>query len=198
MEKMREEGLVSIIVPVYNAEKVIESTIQSVQQQSFPNWELILVDDCSKDNSAGIIMRLANEDKRIKYHKLAQNGGAAVARNYGIEKSKGRYLAFLDADDYWCQDKLSKQMELMKEKKSAFVYSAISMVDEDGNYINQHVTVPEMVDYKYLLKRTVIATSSVVLDMSHWGGGKNAIAPFRTGLCHMADAVEERCKSIWD
>ena len=170
MEKMREEGLVSIIVPVYNAEKVIENTIQSVRQQSYPGWELILVDDCSKDGSAGIILHIADKDQRIKYHKLPKNGGAAVARNYGIEKANGRYLAFLDADDYWCQDKLSKQMELMKEKKSAFVYSAISMVDEDGNYINQHVPVPEMVDYKYLLKRTVIATSSVVLDMSHWGG----------------------------
>lgn len=172
MEKKREEGLVSIIVPVYNAEKVIASTIQSVQQQSYGNWELILVDDCSKDGSAGIILHMADKDQRIKYHKLPKNGGAAVARNYGIEKANGRYLAFLDADDQWCQDKLEKQMELMRQKECAFVYSAISMVDEKGNYINEHVPVPEAVDYQYLLKRTVIATSSVLLDMSKWGGVK--------------------------
>ena len=95
---MKEE-LVSIIVPVYNAEKYIEFTINSVIEQSYNNWELLLIDDCSVDNSKSIIENYSKKDVRIKYYKQKKNSGPAVARNRGIDLAKGRYVCFIDADD---------------------------------------------------------------------------------------------------
>lgn len=169
MKKERIEGLVSIITPVYNAEGVIERTIQSVINQTYRNWELILVDDCAKDNSANIINKMASGEKRIKYLKLEQNSGAAVARNIGIKMASGNYLAFLDADDCWLEDKLQRELDLMKEKDCAFVYAATQMIDEKDQKLGDFTPVPEWTDYKHLLKRTVIATSTVLLDMGKIG-----------------------------
>lgn len=101
---------VSIITPVYNCEHYIEDTIKSVQEQTYTNWEMILVDDCSKDNSADIINKLAQNDQRIKYIKLAENSGAAIARNTALDKSTGRYIAYLDSDDLWLPMKLERQI----------------------------------------------------------------------------------------
>lgn len=169
MGKQRIEGLVSIITPVYNAEAVIEKTIDSVLKQTYQNWELILVDDCAKDNSAYLIRRKALDEPRIKYHKLEQNSGAAVARNKGLEIAMGQYVAFLDADDCWLEDKLQRELDLMKEKNVAFVYAATQMINEYDKKIGDCTPVPEWTDYKHLLKRTVIATSTVLLDMNKVG-----------------------------
>lgn len=169
MESHRIEGLVSIVTPVYNAEKVIEQTIKSVQDQTYQNWEMILVDDFAKDNSAYIIKKKALDDPRIKYYKLDQNSGAAVARNRGIQEAKGQYIAFLDADDYWLPEKLQRELILMKEKNCAFVYAATHMIDENDQTLGDYTPVPEWTDYKHLLKRTVIATSTVLLDMERIG-----------------------------
>ena len=98
--------LVSIITPVYDCEKYIRQTIDSVLAQTYSNWELILADDCTPDNSAEIIAGYAEKDNRIKYIKLPQNGGAALARNAALEQAKGRYIAYLDADDIWLPTKL--------------------------------------------------------------------------------------------
>lgn len=169
MNKQREKGLVSIVMPVYNAGKVIERTISSVLRQSYQNWELILVDDCAKDNSAELIKSIAMNETRIKYLKLAQNSGAAVARNKGIEVAMGQYIAFLDADDYWFEDKLQRELNLMKERDCAFVFTATQMIDEYDQKLGDFTPVPEWTDYKHLLKRTVIATSTVLLDMNRIG-----------------------------
>ena len=169
MGKQRIEGLVSIITPVYNAGKVIERTISSVMSQTYQNWEMILVDDCAIDNSAEIIQRIAATEHRIKYYKLEQNSGAAVARNKAIEVANGQYMAFLDADDYWLEDRLERELALMKEKNCAFVYAATQMIDENDQSIGDYTPVPEWTDYKHLLKRTVIATSTVLLDMNKIG-----------------------------
>lgn len=169
MGKQRIEGLVSIITPVYNAESVIEKTITSVLNQSYQNWELILVDDCATDKSAEIIQRMAASESRLKYYKLEQNSGAAVARNKGIEMANGSYIAFLDADDYWLEDKLQRELDLMKEKDCAFVYAATQMINEHDEKIGDYTPVPEWTDYNHLLKRTVIATSTVLLDMNKIG-----------------------------
>ena len=169
MGKQRIEGLVSIITPVYNAESVIEKTITSVLNQSYQNWELILVDDCATDKSAEIIQRMAASESRLKYYKLEQNSGAAVARNKGIEMANGSYMAFLDADDYWLEDKLQRELDLMKEKDCAFVYAATQMINEHDEKIGDYTPVPEWTDYNHLLKRTVIATSTVLLDMNKIG-----------------------------
>ena len=159
-----DNNLVSIITPVYNAEKFISKTIQSVINQTYKNWELILIDDCAKDDSANIIAGFTANDNRIKYYKLGQNSGAAVARNTGIQKALGRYLAFLDSDDLWLADKLEKQMDMMIKGSYSFVFSAIKIIDENGAIIKDVISVPQRVSYNMLLKRTVIATSSVLLD----------------------------------
>lgn len=167
MEKIK--GLVSVITPVYNAENVIERTIKSVQDQTYQNWEMILVDDCAKDNSANLIKQKALDDPRIKYYKLDQNSGAAVARNRAIQESNGQYIAFLDADDYWIPDKLQREVYWMKAMDGAFVYAATQMIDENDNKLGDYTQVPEWTNYKFLLKRTVIATSTVLLDMEKIG-----------------------------
>lgn len=159
-----DNNLVSIITPVYNAEKFIAKTIQSVLNQTYKNWELILIDDCAKDDSANIIAQFIAADDRIKYYKLAQNSGAAVARNAGFQKALGRYLAFLDSDDLWIADKLEKQMDMMLKGSYPFVFSAIKMIDENDIVIKDVISVPQKVSYNTLLRRTVIATSSVLLD----------------------------------
>ena len=166
---LKKPKLVSVIIPVYNADWIIKETILSVLNQTYNNLELILVDDCSSDRSAAIIHKMIEFDNRIKYFKLEKNSGAAVARNRGIRESHGRYIAFLDSDDLWLPEKLEVQLSLMKEKDVAFVYSAIKMIDKDGNITKDSTYVPERLNYKTILKRTYIATSSVLLDTSKIG-----------------------------
>ena len=154
---------VSIIVPVYNAGRFLEQTLQSVLLQDFTDWELLLVNDCSTDDSTEIIRR-HEDDKRIRLINLDKNGGAAVARNRGINLAKGRYIAFLDSDDIWKSDNLSKQVAFMEKGNYVFSFSKIRMTDEEGKPVSSIREIPERVDYKYLLRKTVIATSSVMLD----------------------------------
>lgn len=165
----RIDNLVSVIIPVYKVAWIIENTIQSVQNQTYRDLEIVLVDDCSPDNSADIIKQMMVKDERIRYYKLDENSGAAVARNRAIRESRGRYIAFLDSDDMWEPDKLKKELALMKEKDCGFVYSAIKMIDKDGNVTKESTYVPERLSYRTILTRTYIATSSVILDMNKTG-----------------------------
>ena len=173
-----QQGLVSIVTPVYNAERFIEQTIQSVLAQTYTDWELLLIDDCSTDNSGNIIQRYAEQDERIKYHRLQVNSGAAVARNTAIGLAQGEYLAFLDSDDLWVSNKLERQLSYMKANNAAFVFARIRMIDRQGNILKENVPIPSMVNYKTLLKRTVIATSTVLLDRKRTG---NFAMPLRRG-----------------
>ena len=163
------KDLVSIITPVYNAERFIEHTIKSVQIQTYCKWELILVDDCSKDNSYEIISQFCNEDNRIKYIKLEKNSGAAVARNIAIENAKGRYIAFLDSDDMWTEDKLEKQIEFMKNKDIAFSFTSYELMDEEGRLLNKVINVPSKINYKGYLRNTIIGCLSVIIDKEKIG-----------------------------
>ena len=162
-------GLVSIITPVFNSERFIEETIDSVLGQTCVNWELILVDDCSTDHSPELIKNYTQMDKRIKYIRLERNMGAAAARNRGLEAANGRYVAFVDADDLWMPDKLIKQLTLMKEKNVGFTFTAIEMIDENDNIVKAKRPVVPVIDYKFLLSNTMIACSSVVLDREMTG-----------------------------
>lgn len=163
------EGMVSVISPVYKVEKYIETTIMSVMNQTYNNIEYILVDDCSPDKSAKIILSMAKKHPQIRYHKLSSNSGAAVARNKGIELAEGQFIAFLDSDDCWKPEKLEKEVALAKEKKADFVFTAIEMIDEEGNVVKGKRKVKEVIDYKFLLTNTMIATSSVLIDISKVG-----------------------------
>ena len=163
------EGLVSVVIPVYNVEKFIEKTIQSVLAQTYKNIEILVIDDCSPDNSAKIIKSMAETNPEIKYYKLDKNSGVASARNKGIEIAQGQYIAFLDSDDLWKPDKLSKELDLLKRTGGEFAFTALEMIDESGNLVKGKRKVRETVDYNFLLTNTMIATSTVLLDISKIG-----------------------------
>lgn len=156
--------LISIVIPVYNAENFIKDTIENILQQTYTNWELILVDDNSKDNSASIIEKYVCD--KIKLIRLSKNSGPANARNIGISYIKGKYLCFQDADDLWEKEKLKKQLEFMKQKQCAFSYTSFEYADEHGKGNGKQVHIQEKLEYKEALKNIKILTISVMLDTS--------------------------------
>jgi len=158
--------LVSIICPLYNSEKYIEETILSVLAQTYKNWEMIIVDDCSIDGGATVVEKYSNKDNRVKLVKLEQNSGPATARNTGLNRAKGRFIAFVDSDDVWDKNKLEIQMDFMLKKKISFSFTSYRLMDSEGvlqNHIISSVPKLTMVDY---LKNTIIGCSTVMIDRS--------------------------------
>ena len=178
---MRRQGLVSIVVPVYNAALYLEETVRAVQRQTFENWELLLVDDRSADESGEIMRRLAAQDGRIR-PLLQEEGkkGAAAARNLGTARAQGQYLAFLDADDLWRKDKLEKELAFLLEKGAAFVFTAYEFGDEAARGTGKIVSVPETLTYRRALSRTVIFTSTVLFDRNRIGDGLLAMPDIKS------------------
>ena len=160
------KDLVSIIVPVYNAAKYVKATVMSVINQTYENWELLLVDDGSTDGSCEIIKQMEKEDStgRIKVLFPEEHGTAARARNYGISKALGRYIAFLDADDLWDSHKLEKELNFMKEKQVGFVFTGYEFANANGEGLGKIVKVPATLNYRQALKNTTIFTSTVLFD----------------------------------
>lgn len=166
-----EEGItpkVSVITPVYNQAPYLEASIESVLAQTWQNWELLVVDDGSTDHSDRIAQAYGNKDDRIRFIRLADNRGAAAARNAGIDSSRGRYVAFLDADDVWYPDKLDTQIGFMQENQVAFSYTRYDCIDTNDDIILQ-LKVPESVNYYRLLKQNVIGCSTAVYDTHYLG-----------------------------
>lgn len=161
---IHEKDLVSIITPVYKCEEFIEKTIQCVLRQTYQNFEMILVDDCSPDSSSEIIQKYAVIDQRIRYYKLLENSGAAIARNYALQISKGRFIAYLDADDLWSSDKLEKQIQFMLKNQYAFTCTDYEKIDENGNSLHKIIHIPQVVDYNLFLRNTIIQTVGVMVD----------------------------------
>ncbi|MCR5267100.1 MAG: glycosyltransferase [Lachnospiraceae bacterium] len=164
------DGLVSIVIPVYNASKFISDTMLSVKSQTYTDWELILVDDGSTDDSLQIMREMADElnagRERVFILELGGNQKAARARNAGVAKANGRYLAFLDADDLWDPEKLSKQVSLMRDLDCAFSFTGYEFADEDGIGVQKIVHVPQKINYKKAVKNTTIFTSTVMFDLT--------------------------------
>ncbi|MBQ6589111.1 MAG: glycosyltransferase family 2 protein [Butyrivibrio sp.] len=157
--------MVSIIVPVYNAAKYIEKTITMVSEQTYKDWELILVDDASTDGSADLIEDIiASQGKRIRLIRKSVNEGAAAARNSGIDASAGRYIAFLDADDVWRPEKLEKQIAFMEQTGAAFSFHSYEFGDEEANPTGRVVRAPQTLKFRQALSRTVIFTTTVMFD----------------------------------
>lgn len=150
MEKFVND-LVSIITPAYNAEKYINDTIASVISQTYQYWEMVIVDDASNDNTNKIINKYQQKDKRIKLINLLNNQGVANARNTAIQNAKGRYIAFLDADDVWEKEKLEKQINFMKQNNICFSYHDYKLLDLSTNKA-KIISVPKQLDYNNLLK----------------------------------------------
>lgn len=135
--------LVSIIMPSYNTAQYITETIQSVINQTYQNWELIIVDDCSTDDTDIVVGRI--KDPRIKYIKNEKNSGAAISRNRALRTANGRWVAFLDSDDLWKPEKLERQIRFMLKKKCYFSYTNYEEIDSDGNRMNVIVTGPKVI-----------------------------------------------------
>jgi teichuronic acid biosynthesis glycosyltransferase TuaG len=163
-----ENNLVSIITPVYNSELFISETIESVISQDYEFWELILVDDCSSDDSVKIINQYVQQDSRIRLIQLYENSGAALARNAAINDSKGRYLTFIDSDDVWLPSFLSEMLVFMSRNNAAFVFSGYNRVDVNRCFLS-YFGVPEKIHYKALLKTCVISCLTVILDSEKVG-----------------------------
>ncbi len=159
------EEKVSIIVPVYNVEKYIAETVACVKVQTYTNWELLLIEDGSTDNTRQKLFQMQEEspDERIRVIPQ-ENSGAAKARNRGIEEALGRYIVFLDADDIWEKEKLAKQIAFMEEKQAAFSFTGYEFADESGKGTGKVVRVPDTICYKQALKNTTIFTSTVMFD----------------------------------
>lgn len=157
--------LVSIVTPVYNSERFISDTIDSVLSQNYSSWELILIDDMSTDSSIEIINKYKIQDNRIKLIKNNQNLGAAKSRNRGTEVAHGRYIAFLDADDLWHPLKLSTQVKFMEDNNLGFTYTAYEFTDKTGKPTGKKVKVPFHITYRQSLKNHIIWTSTVMVDI---------------------------------
>ncbi|MCL2413217.1 MAG: glycosyltransferase [Bacteroidales bacterium] len=162
--------LISIITPCYNDEKNIGEAIESVLAQSYQNWEMLVVDDCSTDNSAEIIRSYCEKDSRIRYFKTDfPTGSPVVPRNIAIEKANGRFIAFLDSDDVWFSTKLEHQVKLFSDDKTAIVFSNHEKINETGERKNRIVIAPRTVTYKRLLKENCIRNSAGIYDAKKVG-----------------------------
>lgn len=160
---------VSIITPVHNSERFLESCLKSVSAQTYGHWEHILVDDRSKDGSAEIIKAYARKDSRIKYIGLEVNSGAGVARNTAIRAASGDYIAFLDSDDLWCPTKLEQQLAFMTANNHHFTFTAYDKIDENGNPLQKKVKAKPRVTYHTALYKNPIGCLTVIYDVGFFG-----------------------------
>jgi len=161
--------LVSIITPSYNSAKFISQAIESVIEQTYQNWEMIIIDDMSLDNSNRIIEEYMRDEKRIKLITLTENVGSATTRNYGIKEAKGRYIAFLDSDDYWDVYKLEKQLNFMQENNIALSFTSYYHIEEESANIIYSANALTKVNYQELLKKNIIGCLTAMYDIKILG-----------------------------
>lgn len=166
---MSVSPLVSIVTPAYNVARHIQETIASVQAQTLVDWELIVVDDCSKDETVSVVRGFADRDPRIRLIEQEKNGGPAVARQRALDAARARYIAFLDSDDIWLPGKLEDQLAFMRKTGAALTFTAFRRISEDGSSTGRLVGVPRRLSYRGLLKNTAIATSTVIVDRAKTG-----------------------------
>jgi teichuronic acid biosynthesis glycosyltransferase TuaG len=163
-----EKGLVSIITPMYNGERFVGQTIDSVLSQTYPNWEMIIIDDGSSDKGPEIVRDYTLKDNRITL--LTQpNAGSGAARNNGIREAKGQYIALLDADDTWNPDFLEQQLKLMKDKHALLVYGSHTRIDEHSKEVLKPYIAPAKITYNDLLKNCYISCLTGLYDTSVYG-----------------------------
>jgi len=164
-----ENPLVSIITPTFNSEKFITEVIKSIQNQTYTNWEMIIVDDCSSDKTVSITSNFAQFDARIKLFQLEKNSGTGVARNKGLSEAKGRFISFLDSDDLWKPIKLEKQMDFLLKNKLPFTFSFYECIDEEGKPFNKIVKAPRNLTYKQLFFCNYIGNLTGIYDVDYFG-----------------------------
>lgn len=162
------DNLISIITPTYNSEKFVSETIDSILVQTYSNWELLITDDCSIDNTWHILEDYAKKDKRIKIFRLERNSGAGIARNNSIKQASGRYIAFCDSDDMWLPSKLEKQIVFMQNTNCKFSFSSYNVIDEQGVHKAQ-IIARRIVNYQIMLKNNYIACLTAMYDTKDIG-----------------------------
>lgn len=163
------DSLVSVITPAYRAARFIGETIRSVQAQTYRDFEMLIVDDCSPDDTATIVESFAASDPRIRLLRQQTNGGPAAARNRALAEARGRWVAFLDSDDTWLPQKLEKQLQFHRARDAKISFTEFRRVDADGSNLGRLITVRDWLDYSGLLCNTGIATSTVIVDRSKTG-----------------------------
>ncbi len=163
------DKLVSIITPTYNCAKFIGRTIDSVLAQTYQNWEMIIVDDRSKDDTKEIVEQYMSNDSRIKYHLLEVNSGAAVARTTAMQLAQGSCMAFLDSDDIWMPDKLERQLQWMEDNDYAFSCTAYEQIDEDDKLLGKTIKTIKKTDYNRLLLDCPVGNSTVMYNVEKMG-----------------------------
>ena len=163
------DPLVSVVMPAYNAEIYISDAINSVISQTYKNWELLIVNDRSTDNTKKIINSFKEKEKRIIYFETDKNLGPGYARNIAIERANGQYIAFLDSDDKWIPNKLEIQLNFMKKNKSSFSFTSYQKINESSQIIGKKIEVPNKLNYEDLLKSCIIGCLTVIYDVSKLG-----------------------------
>lgn len=172
-------------MPSYNAAKFIAASIQSVIEQTYTDWELLITDDCSKDNSAEIAKTFAEKDHRIKTFSTGKNCGAAIARNISLKNATGKYIAFLDSDDTWEPNKLEEQINFMQSQHIAFSFSDYDVMTEEGKSTGNTIHVPKVIGYHNYLRNTIIGCLTVIIDKE------------KTGSFMMPDIKSSHDMALW-
>jgi teichuronic acid biosynthesis glycosyltransferase TuaG len=174
---LAHDDLISIITPAYNSEGTLAETIQSVLAQTYPYWEMLVVDDQSSDGTLALAKSFAEKDQRIKVLQSPKNLGCAGARNVALEEAKGRFVCFLDADDLWLENKLESQLGFTKTNGAALSYTCFRCISADGKEVGPVVPIPEFLDYEELLKQNRIATLTTMIDTEKTGPVRMTLAP---------------------
>lgn len=178
------KDLVSIIMPSYNTGKYISETIKSVLAQTYSNWELLIVDDCSTDNTEEVISKYLPSEK-IKYFQNKKNSGAAISRNYALRKAKGKWIAFLDSDDVWMPEKLEYQIRFMEENDYHFSYTCYEEMNEDSKNTGVYVYGPKRITHKKMYNYCWMGCLTVMYDANY------------VGLIQIADIKKNNDYAMW-
>jgi teichuronic acid biosynthesis glycosyltransferase TuaG len=163
------DQLISIITPAYNAARFIDETVNSVIAQTYQNWEMLIVDDCSKDDTREKLQALAARDSRVRPIFQERNGGPARARNAALRAAKSPLVAYLDSDDVWLPQKLERQLDFMRRENSSFSYTGFRRMSLDGQQVGAFKPLTPRLRYSDLLKNTAIMTSTVIIDRAVTG-----------------------------
>ena len=156
-------GLISIIMAAYNAEKTIEQAINSVLSQTYTNFELLVVNDCSKDRTVELVKDIVAKDSRVRLISNVKNSGVSYTRKHGLEEAKGDWIAILDSDDAWEPEKLEKQIELQRRTNADLLFTGSAFMDSEGHPIDWYLHAPKEVTYRQLLKQNVLSNSSALV-----------------------------------
>ncbi len=159
----KENDLISVIMPAYNAENTLQKAVDSVLAQTYQHLELIIVNDCSKDRTLAVAQEYAKKDLRVRVISNTVNSGVSVTRHKAVQEARGEWIAFLDSDDAWKADKLEKQIERQRQTNGNLIFTGSSFMDAEGNPIDWMLHVPKQIDYKKLLKQNLISNSSVLV-----------------------------------